>query len=204
MRQLRLFTLVSIAAFLLPCLCPAATVYDKDAGEVTRQNQICVSAGYFVNVHSDFYPVFGSAVVFGAAFYHDFHNAYGYEIRTTARLKLGGNELEPHYISLSPAILATRTIAANTDFRWRIGAGPGLGMRDYSQESVDLRYSWGRHHQLEFSLMAVAETGIDCNVGGFVIKTSVVFERHLTGDPSRGDFGDTGGFTFLLGFGPRF
>jgi hypothetical protein len=200
-----LFLLVAIAVLMVPCLAAAIDVVHSDVVRVTvdeSQSQICLSAGYFVNVHSDFYPAFRSGFASSVAFLHDFRSGYGYEIRSGVRLMLEGKS-NVNYISLSPAFLVTRRILTTDRFRVRVGVGPGLGIRDYADTYVSGAYYEDRFHQREYSLMAVAETGIDCNVGGFVIKTSVVFERHLTGDPSRGDFGDTGGFTFLLGFGVR-
>jgi hypothetical protein len=41
-------------------------------------------------------------------------------------------------------------------------------------------------------------------VGRVAIKGAILYERHLTGDPTRGDFGDTGGIMFLGGLGLRF
>lgn len=166
------------------------------------RNQLCFSAGYFANVHSNFYPVFQSGFAFSGAFYHDFRSRYGYEIRSGVRLVLHGAP-DVDYMSFSPALLVTRKMLATHQLGWRIGVGPGLGMRDYAATYATGTYEEKRYHQTEFSLMAVGETGLDLYLGNFLLKWSAAFERHLTGDPSRGDFGDTGGFTFLFGLGLR-
>jgi hypothetical protein len=169
--------------------------------DTDSRNQVTFKMGYFVNVHSHFFPLFQSRIAFGASFNHDFLSRYGYEVAVGLKKGRDASTFDD-FLSLSGTVLATRTLGKSNSFHWRIGAGPGMGYRDYSAEAGLL--STSRYHQREFSLIVRGETSLDWFVGPLVVKGSAEYERHLTGDGSRGDFGDTGGVTFLGGLGLRF
>src|SRR4030067_3502833 len=108
------------------------------------------------------------------------------------------------YINASLGVLLRKGIRQE-EFLWLYAAaGPQLEYRriSYLVETGSPYYNDSTLSQIEWSPSLACEAGIDLwFADNFRMSPHIGFTYFPLGDPTRGDFGDTGGFFFFLRIG---
>jgi len=110
------------------------------------------------------------------------------------------------YLNASLGVLLKKDIEQESNLNFYAAIGPQLDYRriSYLVQSGGASYNDSTLSQTEWSPSIAAEAGLDLWINsGFKISPHVDFTYFPFGDPTTGDFGDTGGFYFVLGMGFR-
>ena len=209
-------SLVVALAFVLN-LIPVSSSARNQGGDVGNHvtaidepsNRIDLEFGYFTCRRETFREIYGSYFDYGLNFLHRINNRWSWGLRTEF-VYLHEKESVVKYWSLSQTPMVTYTLSDQSGFVPVIGAGAGLTLRNVIASLVrvggdGLHRSGVTATQRELSVVLVGMAGLDYHLShSIVMGGRFHFDYHPLGDPTVGDFGDTGGYHFTFRLGRKF
>ena len=172
-------------------------------------NRIDLEFGYFTCRRQTFREIYGSYFDYGLNFQHHINSRLSWNLRTEfIRLHEKGSAVK--YWSLSETSMIIYALSDRKTLVPVIGGGIGLTLRNVVASLVRIGASGESigevtATQKELSAVLVAMTGLDLHVSDAVVFGGrFYFDYHPLGDPSTGDFGDTGGYHFTFRLGRKF
>ena len=207
-----LIWLTVIICGLFPALAPSSECLAQPVTQTSETSDdppgrfvhyISAEGGYFTARREMFRELYGSYLNYALGFERQHQGAWGWGIRVEfIRLKKRKlANLRYWTIALSPIV--TYRLTHLVGFQPVVGAGIGVSYRNitYFGYRVD---PWGQPvgglaaTQTELSVFTILTSGADINLSQkVVLGARTYFDYYPLGDPSTGDFGDTGGFHFV-------
>jgi hypothetical protein len=205
-----------VALILSLCSLPAlssaqsgeATIQEKGVMKHHSSSRVDLEFGYFTCRRQMFREIYGSYFDYGLNFQHRINNRLSWSVRTEF-IRLHEQESVVKYWSLSETPMLIYTLADRSTFVPIAGGGIGLTFRNVvaslNRVADGEVYGEVTATQRELSVNIMAMTGIDVDLSQtFVLGGRFYFDYHPLGDPSTGDFGDTGGYHFTFRLGRKF
>lgn len=184
---------------MVGCIVPLATnswgaISVDSVGQF--RNSWDVGAGMVLPRRDSFRDLYGNGIGVTIGYERLTGRFTDYELRFCAT-KAANEQLRNSYWNLSLSPIFNHAFITSRRFRIYAGLGTGISHRRIAYDVIN-------GAQSELSVYVVASSGIQYRVRRLALTFRAMFDRHLTGEPGTGDFGDTGGFSFLLTVGRRF
>ncbi len=199
--------LVTVACLISTTPIPAvaqetATATNESGVEITTgSHRIDFEVGYFTSRQRTFRELYGNSTDFAFGYQRPLASHLAVCLRAECfRLTEYGPDREYANMSLAPMVLFTpqpRALVQPT-----FGVGIGLSLRKVIMiipgRVAEYPYPPSKATQKELSVFGVVMAGVDLNLPGrFVPGVRAYFDYLPFGDPTVGDFGDTGGLHLM-------
>ena len=172
-------------------------------------NRIDLEFGYFSCRRESFKDIYGSCFDYGLNFEHRMTRRWSWSLRTEF-MWLHEEESKVKYWSLSETPMLICTLSDESGLASLIGAGIGLTLRNVMASLAQVGENYDDLDDLtatqrELSAVLVGMAGVDIHLSrSIVMGGRFHFDYHPFGDPSVGEFGDTGGYHFTFRLGHKF
>lgn len=190
---------------LVSALAATFFVFDYAAAETFKEGAtvISIEGAYFHPRRQDFRDLYGKGFqAIGAR--------VDSRLRSTSWISFKGRFVkmseydEFNFMNASVAVLFKKTVEQESNIYLYGALGPGFDYRriNYHVQTGSGFYSDSTLSQSEWSPSIIVEAGLDLWLTtGIKFSPQVDFTYFPFGDPTTGDFGDTGGFYLGLGIG---
>lgn len=179
----------------------------SDADSLSYKKTITFEGRYFKARRSSFSDLYGDTYTLSIDFEKRYSNKHGMGYRLNfTRPASDLLEINLYNISIAPYI--TYTVSEKQNPRIFVGSGIGISYhrlnanivrRDPSGQDLGILSI----SQNKISMFFIISQGIDFKASkNTILGFRLYYDYHMSGDPTRGDFGDTGGFHLMgrLGF----
>jgi hypothetical protein len=172
-------------------------------------NRIDLEFGYFTCRRQTFRQLYGSYFDYGLSFQHRFNSRWSWSLRTEFIRLADHHDWTLRYWTISFSPMLIYRFGDHSTLQPVIGGGVGASYRNVTAmydppgEPGLSREFLARRQELSVSTTAMA--GVDFHVSNaIVLGARGYFDYHPLGDPSVGEFGDTGGYHFTFRLGHKF
>ncbi len=206
MRQLTSLRATTLLIVTL-LVCAPSVGAKPSTGEISDyteyRHRFEIQAGYFTGGRLMFRELYGNSMTFGIRYQRLAANRLGYGIRGGVT-KLRRSDGAPSLLSISLTPMISYDMHRKRGDRVFASIGVGMSRRAIS---VTLPRTYEGSHevigylavrQTQLSILTMIELGVDMRLGPqWSLGGRVCYDYFPFGDPTRGDFGDTGGVYFL-------